>query len=365
VAKNIIAISNHAFMLGGGEHSFLDLLSQLPQEWHVLTVLPEDGELAVRLREKGIQTRIIPLPSLRPWFAFNILASLRAYYDLCCKTSVSLIYANGSRAAFYGGIVGRIINTPIIWHCRIAESDIYLDCIFLRLSTKIVANSHATATRFKQNSSSKIEVVYNGVDIRWLRDRIDHKPDLIQNDWKIILVVARISKWKRHDLVLSAFERIAGSDPNVHLVCLGSMDELEPDWWNCLQERSRQSTFSNRIHWVGHVEDVRPWYRAAYMLVLASENEPFGRVLVEAMACGLPVVATKSGGVPEIVRDGLDGLLVTPGNADELANAIFRILKDNPLRVQLSSSAKKRAEHFDLDIHVKKMVHIFEDLIKH
>jgi len=360
----ILAISNHATMVGGGEYSFLDLVSHLPADWQVLTVAPREGDLSSTLFKKKVNTRIIPLPAIRPWNMFNILGSLHEYRNICRKYHPHLIYANGSRAAFYGGIVGRILNTPVIWHCRIAEPDVYLDGILTRLSSKIVTNSHATAKRFKPNSLSKIKVVYNGIDIHWLRHQIINKSELIQNDWKIILVVARISKWKRHDLVLSAFERIAGSDPKVHLVCLGSRDELEPDWWHYLQDRSRQSTFSSRIHWVGYVEDVRSWYRSAYMLVLASDNEPFGRVLVEAMACEVPVIAVKSGGVPEIVRHGKDGLLVGPCKVDEIADAMKIILDDRTMRDHIARNAKKRAEYFNLDNHVEKMIGVFEDTIK-
>ena len=227
-------------MLGGGEHSFLDLLSHLPQDWHVLAALPEEGELALRLRENAIRTFIIPLPSLRPWFIANILASLRSYYSLCRRRRPNLIYANGSRAAFYGAILGRFLGIPMIWHCRIAHRDIYMDFLLRRLSSRIIANSKATSKRFTGPFQSKVRLVYNGLDIGRLSDDSVPEPPLIRHGWKVVLVVARASKWKRHDLALTAFEKIAEVDPNVHLVCVGSPDALEPDWWNYLQDRSRQ-----------------------------------------------------------------------------------------------------------------------------
>ena len=85
---------------------------------------------------------------------------------------------------------------------------------------------------------------------------------------------------------------------------------------------------------------------------------------MEAMACGVPIIATNSGGVPEIVRHGQDGFLVTPGSADEIANAMVEILKNDGLRRRLSDSALKRAESFDLNILVDKMTNIFERTIK-
>lgn len=351
-------------MLGGGEHSFLDLLSRLPHPWDILAIVPGKGELKTRLERKGIKTQVIPLPSMKPWYAFSILASLIAYFNLCRRYHPSLIYANGPRATFYGGIAGKILDLPVIWHCRIADSDPYLDPVLTRLSKTIIANSHATGRRFKKTSQTKVKVIHNGIDLKSLRDGPTSRPQLIEDTWKVILVVARISRWKRHDLALEAFEKVAAEDPTAHLVCVGSRDLLEPEWWDHLQEMTHQSKFSSRIHWVGQVKDVRPWYKAASVLLLSSENEPFGRVLVEAMACGVPVVAHRSGGVPEIVRNGQDGFLIPPGDVNELAKAIEKILNDHKMTVQLSASAIERAREFSLKAHVDKMTEIMEKVIR-
>lgn len=180
---------------------------------------------------------------------------------------------------------------------------------------------------------------------------------------KIILTVARATKMKRHDIILSAFERLAKYDADVNLVCVGMKDEQQPEWWDHLQEMTRQSLFAHRIHWMGKIEDVRLWYRRAYIFVLMSENESFGRVSVEAMACGVPVVAADSGGIPEIIRHQRDGLLVPPGDVEKLQAALTSILEDQLLRDRYAQSALKRAEHFSLDKHVARMVEIFEDTI--
>jgi glycosyltransferase involved in cell wall biosynthesis len=362
--KRIIAISNHSFMLGGGEKSFLDLLSHLPEQWDVLAIVPGGGELADNLRKNGIKTKIISLPSIRPWFVFKILPSLKRFFDMFRRYRPALIYANGPRAMLYGGIIGKALKIPVIWHCRIAERDRYLDPLLCRLSTKIIANSQATARRFKSRFQHKVRMVYNGIDIEWLRDGDIKKPDLIQRDWKVILVVARISKSKRYDLALSAFEKIASSDTKLHLVCVGAEDQLDPEGYNYLKKKTKQSQFSNRIHWIGQASDIRPWYKSADILLFPAEKEAFGRVLVEAMACGVPVVATRSGGVPEIVRDGIDGILVTPGDADESALAIESMLSDNNKRQSFSSFANERAEFFSIDKHLLRMTQIFEKVIE-
>jgi len=347
-------------MLGGGEHSFLDLLMHMPPEWRPLAVVPEKGELASRLASRGIRTFVLPLPPIRPWLIGALLSALKNYYDLCRRTHPALIYANGSRAAFYGGLTGLFLKIPTVWHCRIADRDAYLDLLLSKLSAVIIANSRATSKRFKRGG--KTRVIHNGVDLGWLRRDLLSRPEAVGADWKAILVVARVSRWKRHDLALCAFERIAAVEPNAHLICLGAKDRLDPEWWDRLQAMTRDSCYSERIHWMGQVEDVRPWLRSASLLFLTSENEPFGRVLVEAMAAGLPVVATRSGGVPEIVREGIDGLLVAPGNAHAMSEAVVKILIDDALRKRLSESGLKRAEEFSIEKHLNRMLSVFKEV---
>ena len=362
--RRIIAISNHGAMVGGGEYSFLDLLSHLRGTWQMLGVVPERAELATKLMERGVETKTIPLPPIKPWHGHKIFSGVMAYTRLCSEYSPSLVYANGSRAAFYGGIAGRLLRLPVIWHCRIVDHDPYLDFVLCRLSSRIIVNSLAVAKRFSAPFRPKTRVVYNAVDLERLKESPFARPALLEKDWKVILVVSRLSRDKRHDNLLAAFDQVAGKDPDVHLVCLGGKDPLDTAWWHVLQKRTHRSVYSQRVHWVGHVHDVRPWYRSARLLALGSENESFGRVLVEAMACGLPVVATRVGGIPEIVSDGKDGLLVAPGNTEQMAEAFLELLKNGSLRDRLVKSGLERAEAFSMGLNVNRINDIFEDAIK-
>jgi glycosyltransferase involved in cell wall biosynthesis len=359
--NKILAISNHGTLVGGGEHSFLDLIANLSPAWKPIAVFPHQGELTRWCLHRDIKHRIIDLHQLRPQFLHNNLKSLVALIRLIKREKPNLIYANGSRAAFYGGLAGRLCSTPAVWHCRIAEKDPRLDFMLRHLNNRVIVNSQATAARFDLNFQPKICIVHNGVDVAWLSDKTIRNQAMIDEEWKVILAVARVSRQKRHDLILSAFEAVAKRDPAVHLVCIGAMDQFEPDWWRHLQKQSAQSVVSGRIHWISQVDDVRPWYRSASVMVLASDNESFGRVIVEAMASDVPVIANRSGGIPEIIRNGQDGLLVTPGNHKEIEDAIIKVLDDEPLRSRLVKSARKRVELFDLGRHVQNMVEVFEE----
>ena len=359
----VLCISNHGEMLGGGEHSYLDLLCNLPDPWEPIAVIPSDGKLNSYLHRSAIETHIIKLPAIRPWAIKKIVASTRQLISICRKIQPRIIYANGSRAAFYAGISKFFHKTPLIWHCRVANKDRLLDLLLIKFCDLIIVNSQATAKRFRQNAVKKIRLVHNGIDLQWMESQGGSKPALIKDNWKVILMVARISKWKRHDIALDAFETVAAYDPDLHLLFLGAKDILEREWFDFLQEKASKSQFSTRIHWVGPIEDTRPWYRTAFITILPSINEPFGRVLVESMACGVPVVASRSGGIPEVIRHGKDGLLAAPGDAAEFIQAMTKIISNPSLRDQLGRSAISRAKLFRLETHISKIVGIFKTVL--
>jgi glycosyltransferase involved in cell wall biosynthesis len=351
-------------MLGGGEHSFYDLLGHLPDSWDVISTVPKNGDLEHKLRRKKINTFVIPMPAVRPWRLTNNLACLKSYLSICKIHHPQLIYANGSRAAIYGGVVGKFLKIPVIWHCRVADTDRILDPLLTKLCDRIIVNSNATASRFGKHILPKLKVIHNGINISWFEKQQNQKNSLIDSEWKVILMVARASRWKRHDVALSSFEKIAHLDRKIHMIFIGNKDEFELEWWRHLQNMTRRSRYSNRIHWIGHIDDVRPWYRAADLLLMPSKNEPFGRVLVEAMACGVPVVAVRSGGVPEIVRHQKDGILVQNGHSHELAGALKRLLQDDAARQKMGRSGKERAKEFDLESHLKAISDAFKEAMK-
>ena len=365
MTKHFIAISQHSRMLGGGEHSFIEVLSLVRERWKTLAVIPAAGELARRLACHELEIKIVPMPAVRPWNALDAFVALRAIRSVCRQTDAQLIYANGTRAAVYGGLVARCLKLPLVWHCRVAERAPIADRLLTGLCTKIVVNSHATARRFAGNVRQKVSVIYNGFDLAQLRRKPSAGPAVIQDSWKTILTVGRVSRLKRHDLILAAFEAIAGADPDLHLVCVGDRDRHEENWWQALQEKTGRSAYSDRIHWIGKVDDVRPWYRAAAVMVLASDHESFGRVLVEAMSVGLPVVATRVGGIPEIIRHGQDGLLVPAGEAGPIARSLQTILSDSDLRQRLVESGRMRSERFDRRLLAEKIIQLFDSAAAH
>ena len=363
MAYKILCLSDHANFIGGGEYSFLDLVKNLNSIWQPVVIVPAEGELIKQLHRIRIKSYILPFSSLKPHLLHQIIKSSKKFIRLIKKIDPDIIYANGARSALYSGLLKGCHKKKIIWHCRVAEKALIVDRILGCLCDSIIANAKATAERFHKKYQYKIDVVYNGFDNQRLNQTDVQRPSMIKDNWINILMIARVSKIKRHDIVLLAFEIVAKKHLDAHLILVGSKDPLELEWWEYLQEKTKKSKYRNRIHWIGYKRDVRPWYKAAELLVLTSENEGFGRVLIEAMAMGVPVIASRVGGIPEIITDGTHGILTNKCDPIDTAESINKLLIDINLRDRLSREGKKRAMQFDMTSHVKKMGKLFDSLI--
>ena len=130
-----------------------------------------------------------------------------------------------------------------------------------------------------------------------------------------------------------------------------------------LKEMSKRLDVEDYIHWLGNVPDPKGVLQASDMFLLASTGEAFGLVLAEAMACGVPIVGTRSGSLPEVVEEGKTGLLVPARNAEELATAIQALSTDATLRHKMSAQALERVkDHFTVQDAVIKTINIYEGL---
>ena len=256
--ETLLAISNHAAIIGGGEYSFLDLVSGMKDSWDVIALAPGYGEIHDRLRNRSVPTAVSSLSPIRPWLLHHVFFDVRRIVGHGRTHHADLVYANGSRAALYGGLAAKLLRIPMIWHCRIAVRDPLLDPVLLRLSFRVVVNSRATADRISGKFGAKVRLVYNGIGLSKFRSDPGASRPVIGSHQRTVISVGRISRQKRHDLVLTAFESLAEVHGALHLYLIGGKDRSEPAWYASLRDRSNGSKFRDRIHWVGHVDDVRP-----------------------------------------------------------------------------------------------------------
>ena len=198
--------------------------------------------------------------------------------------------------------------------------------------------------------STRVAIVPNGIVLddylpRGVRDEIRARFGLLPRDL-LIAVIGRLSAEKGCFDMIEAFVEVACHLPYAHLVVIGE-GPLEAK----IRGRVDDANLQHRTHFPGHQTDVRPFYEAADMVVSPSHTEGVSNVILEAMAFGKPVVATRVGGTPEIVEHERSGLLVEAQNPSELAAAIMRLDHDPTLKALVVAGARQRVcEHFAFDV---------------
>lgn len=187
-----------------------------------------------------------------------------------------------------------------------------------------VANSRATAAHWlaKGLASEKVRVVPNGVPPSNLRPEDPRAAFGLGRSAPLVACVGNFSPAKGHAVLLEAFAAFRRAHPRAVLLLLGD-GELRP----ALHARARAADLAGAVHFAGHVPEARRFLAGCDLVVVPSVSEGFGRAAVEAMAEGAPVVATRAGGLPEVVEDVATGLLVPPGDAAALAGAMRRVVE--------------------------------------
>lgn len=187
----------------------------------------------------------------------------------------------------------------------------------------------------------------------------------LPQDAVVIAWTGRLLRGKGLETLLAAFARLAAADPRPLLVLVGSGEgqalSVEAD----LRARAEAPPLAGRVVFTGAVADVAPWLRAADVFAFPSEFEALGLSLLEACACGLACLATRTGGIVDIVEDGRSGVLVEPRDADGLAEALRRLIADEALRAALAAEARRTAcERFDEEKSAESYRVLFTELLR-
>ncbi|MBI4589248.1 MAG: glycosyltransferase family 4 protein [Candidatus Rokubacteria bacterium] len=361
--RTVLVLSNHGEIVGGGEVSLLSLLTDLDRSrWAAVVVVPSDGAVAAGARALGLSTQIVPLPSLRRPGP-RMLGSVATLRRLVRELDVALLYANGSRAMVYAGLAGRLAGRPVVWHVRVADSDQLLDRLLARLARAVIVNSRAVARRFAWVPPGKVRCIPNGVDLARFSPR-EPAPGLRRSlrlpaAAPLVGSVGRFVSYKGYAHLVEAARLVEQVMPGVHWLLVGD-GELKQE----LEEQCRGLGMEAQVHFAGWREDIPDILALCDLFVLPSLGEHFGRVLIEAMAMAKAVVATDSGGVPEIVLHGETGLLVPPGQPKALAEAVLALLEDPARARGLGAAGRRRAEsEFSLLRHVKSVEALYREVV--
>lgn len=223
--------------------------------------------------------------------------------------------------------------------------------------SNIIAVSLHVKNVISDMTQSQICVIQNGIDFEDIHNVQPHK----SIEYPSILFVGGLSKVKGIDTLLNAVPIIRKKILNLCLYIAGSGPEE-----NKLKELVKELNIEENVNFLGYVSEIEKYsyYKSADVCVFPSIYEPFGIVLLEAMACGKPVVASNVGGIPFVVEEGKTGLLFESGNIEDLADKIMTILENEKLREKMGEAGRERAKEFTWDKIAERTVEVYKEILK-
>jgi len=388
---------DHTAKLGGGEIALFHLLLHLDkQRFTPVLVLGEEGPLAEKTRAAGIETCIIPLAAhvsqtRKDSLGAGSLVKLRAIVSSIAYSwrlsrfirsrRADIVHTNSLKADLIGGIAARLARVPVVWHVRDRIEPDYLPgpvvAVFRWLCRTIpnfvVANSAATLETIRLPGHKLRAVVHSGYAFMGdssalVHDGVEPRAPIGKRNPNRILIglVGRISRWKGQHVFLEAAAIVRRQFPTARFQIIGAPMFGEEAYEAEIRALTRTLKLEDCVDFLGFRTDVTQLMEEFDLLVHASiTGEPFGQVITEAMVVGKPVVATRGGGVPEIVQDGVTGLLVPMGDVPAMAKAICTILSDPERAMAMGIEGRARVlRHFTVSGTARRLESVFLKILK-
>ncbi|HEC84645.1 MAG TPA: glycosyltransferase family 1 protein [Thioploca sp.] len=282
-------------------------------------------------------------PLVAPFVFVNLFRILLSYR---IKKKVTVLYCQSLTEKILATLPARMIGMKVIWIEHVTVERWLTKNplrIFYRLFSRfvtIVVISRVIKEQLVQDikiDKNKIEVVYNGIDL----DVFVMKNRRWENTARFnIGCVARLEKEKGIEFLIQAIKIVREFIPFARLIIVGEGSERKKLQW--LAERLE---LKEAVQWVGHQEEIQKWYGYFDVYVLPSvTRESFGITLVEAMASGLPVIASRIGGTPEVIDHNKDGLLAEPGNSQDIADKLLYLFNNRSKTQEMVTTARSKVE---------------------
>lgn len=360
-----ILFYNHTGQASGAEYLLLMVLGKLERNTFEATVVcPEDGPLRKLVAGLGVPTATVT--PLRARFTVNpirlvsyltsIIAVIRDLRRTVQKTAPDLIHANSIRAGIVASAATLGLNTPVVWHLHDllpAHPISHGVRLFAWLSSRarMIAVSGAVAENFIGPFSSlrsRVTVILNGIDLDRFTEIATARRELrrefrVRRQDLVIGIVGQLTPRKGQLELIEVLPKVVREIPEAQLMIVGeAIFEGDQHYAASLRKTARELGVADRVRFTGNRKDVPAVMQALDLLVVNSKVEPFGLVVVESMACGTPIIATATGGIPEIIQHGRSGWLVKVGDQHELSTAITQLARQPGERAKISAEAKRQ-----------------------
>jgi len=374
--------------LGGGEIALLHLVAALDRErFEPVVVLASEGPLHEKLVSAGIETHVLLLAPgvvqtrkdslgsgslLKAGLIVRALLYVVRLARFIAKQHIDLVHTNSLKADVIGGCAARLARVPVVWHIRDRIADDYLPrkvvAVFrwlLRVVPNcVIANSEATFRTLQLPTGTNANVVASGVVHDGVAPMLETAARLASED-PLIGIVGRISPWKGQHIFLRAAATVRERFPRARFQIIGSALFNEAEYEKEVRTLAETLGLSDVVEFTGFRQDVLELIARLDILAHASTTgEPFGQVVAEGMIAGKPVVATNGGGVPEIIEDGISGMLVPMDDAPALAAAILWLMENPEKAQEIANAGRQRIlNHFTIEHTVQKVQKIYDALL--
>lgn len=322
----------------------------------------EDGPMLGYLRQKGIRVELVEAGRVRD--ALKLARAVRSIAAIVRHQSADLILGWISKAHLYGAPAAFLTGVPAVWYqLGVPSKRVGTDFVATLLPARgiLVCSAASGTAQARLYPRRRMSVVYPGVELRKFdpgalpvpaeaRRRLGIPPDV-----PVVGIVGRLQRWKGIHTLIDAMPRIRARVPKAICLVVGGEHTDEPDYPGFLRERIAALGLKDHTVLTGLQRNVPEWVQAMDVVVHASENEPFGLVVIEAMAMGKPLAASNVGGPLEVIRDGVDGVLWQMGDAEALAEAVIRYFEFPDFARQVGEAGKTRAAEFSVERYVERM----------
>lgn len=351
---------------GGAEQSLAILLGALPVDIEPHVVLFGDGQYAEMLRSRGLPVSVVPMPAAflgtkreRPLTGLAAApAALAAVAKTLHAVRADVVHTNTVKAHAIALPAARAARTPSVAHLRDilgGRARLAIRAIVATCSTERIAISGAVSAAFALGATNVIHNPLVLADYEEIPSREKARATLgLPPHVTLVSIVGRINRWKGHDRLLRV-ARSMRDRPNLHFAVVGAPVFRDADFLDELRAFTAAEGLADRVHFVSWLDDVRLAYAATDVMVNCSNDEPFGRTLIEAAACGVPSVAFAGGGTADAIDDGVTGRLVAPGDEAAFARAIGAFVDDRGLWKRTAQAAKTFARRFDAAEHAERV----------
>ncbi len=344
---------------GGVERGTVDLAKHLKQNGHKAVVVSAGGPMVGDLTSAGITHYALPVHKKS---LFAMWQSMRLLTRIVHLESIEVIHARSRVPALVAFFVSRRTQVPFVTTCHGFYRKHFLSR-FMGFGKIVIVASHIIGKRMRDDfgvPQAKLRLIHRGVDL----EEFKFPPEVPAAKKEVVIgLIGRLTPIKGHAFFLKAMARVTRVFPNVKIQIIG--DAPKPQYKEDLLTLTRHLGLSHAVQFLGTRYDIAELLSQMTVLVAPSVGEEaFGRVVIEAGACGVPVVATRMGGLVDIIENEKDGLLVSADDPRVLADAVLRLLKDPDLGRKFAVSLREKVQReFGLPLMFEKTLRVYEEAV--